>query len=96
MYWDVIEEQQSPTVPVFPDHGWDMPPAPHQGHAAALNVPCSTGAPDYVFERGIDSDRDLIEAECPIEPGRQMEAGTDYGPETLMALLPLMSTGHPH
>jgi hypothetical protein len=91
VYWDSQEEATSTTVPLIADHGWDLPPDPHEGHAAALNVPCSVGDRDYVFERGMDSDRALIEAVSPIEPGRQMEAGTRYSNDARTALLPLMS-----
>jgi len=78
-------------VPVIEDHEYDFPPTLHEGHAAALRVPCSEGPATYVFDRGLTSERALIEAESPIEPARQMEAGTEYDEETVRRLAPLFT-----
>jgi hypothetical protein len=73
------EETFLPTVPVSPDHAYDLPPDQHVGHAAALHVPCSQGPADYELRRPAVSDRALIEEEPRVEPGRLMEAEPERG-----------------
>ena len=43
------------------------------------------------YNRTLTSERALIEAEPHIEPGRQMEAGTDFDDESRARLAPLFT-----
>ena len=83
------------TVPLMYGHEYDLPGDAHLGHAAALHVPCSEGPAEFVLDRTEVSDRALIEAECPIEPGRQMEAGTVSDLSALHLLAPLFTPLRP-
>jgi hypothetical protein len=81
-------------LPLEPDREYDLPGGPHLGHAAALNVPCSDGSADFELDRPTKSYDDLIAEESPIEPGRQMEAGTEYDAKTRARLGPLFAPLH--
>lgn len=95
MSWDE-DESLLPTVPLIADHEYDLPPDPHVGHAAALNVPCSEGPAGYVLDQPLLSDRVLIEICSFIEAGRQMEGGVDDDLETRARLARLFAPLRSH
>lgn len=71
------------TVPLEPDRAWDLPAGPRTGHAAALNVPCSTGPASYVLDVATTSCDALIAAEPWVDPFRAMEYGTAWTPDVV-------------
>jgi hypothetical protein len=85
------ERPETEATPLEPDHEYDLPGGPHLGHAAALNVPCSDGPATFdALDRESD-EQELIAREPAVEPGRQMEAGTDFDEETERRLQPLFT-----
>ena len=90
------ERTDTEAVPLFPDHRYDLPGGPHLGHAAALNVPCSEG-PSALgpLDRDDGVDCEPVVDDLPIEPGRQMEAGTTYDAATVRRLAGLFTPLHP-
>ncbi len=86
--FDVSDEVDG-SVSLEPDRAYDLPAGEHNGRAASLRVPCSSGPATLLLEDIRESHEDLMDAESPIEPGRQMESGTDWGQPTWRRLAAL-------
>ena len=83
-------------APLVPDREYDMPSArSHAGHGAALRVPVSEGPANLELDRTDVDETTLIEAEPPLEPLRQMEAGTEWTDEVERRVHQLDRPVHP-